>query len=60
MGTVLPLASRSAVDDAWESYANHMMLAQADASLWTDRAWMEKRALLNRRFDRLFLLAERT
>lgn len=60
MGQLLHISSPSAVDDAWASYAAHMALAQADPRLWTDRAWMEKRAVLNRRFDRLFLLSERS
>lgn len=59
MGQLLHLATRSAVDEAWEAYRAHMLLAEADRALWTDRAWMEQRAILNRRFDRLFLMQDK-
>jgi len=59
MGQVLHIATRTAVDEAWEAYRAHVLLAEEDRALWSDRAWIERRAILNRRFDRLFLMQDK-
>lgn len=59
MGQLLSLASQTAVDRAWAEYAEHRAQALDDPRLETDRAWMQRRAILQRRFDRLFLMQER-
>lgn len=59
MSAVLRLADKCAVDQAWDEYAVHMRRAMDDQRLLLDREWMEQRAVLQRRFDRLYLMQER-
>lgn len=54
---VVPLVSKSAVEAAWEEYAAWMRQAENDPSRWSDREWVQQRAVLNRRFDQLYLRA---
>lgn len=54
---VIPLVSEESVNEAWRRYSDWMKLAQDDPSRWSDREWVQQRAVLNRRFDQLYLRA---
>lgn len=56
---VVEIASEDAIEAAWENYAAHMRQATDNPALLTDRGWTQRRAVLNRRFDQLYLAGER-
>ena len=56
---VIPISTPTALNQAWDEYAEHTRQAIANPALLVDREWVQRRAILNRRFDRLYLLTER-
>lgn len=59
MGNVLHLSSTTALDSAWAEYQAHMLRGLDNPRLFIDREWVNKRAVLHRRYERLFHLQER-
>ncbi len=59
MGAVLPLITRSSVDDAWEAYRRLADEVVSNPLLFVDRDHAEARIRAFRKFEHQFLIGDR-
>ncbi len=59
MGAVVPIITRSSVDEAWETYKRLADEVVSDPMLFIDRGHAEARIRAFRKFEHLFLIGDR-